>query len=178
MAVRKAQQKVDVDELAIASARLEFEAGVDDQADILDLAAVPEPELWLDGADSGHTRGAYRKDAVGFMSFLGIRTPQQLARVGRGAVIAWKTAARERRLPGPDAKEIGRMVQGYVAAAGIRGRFSAHSMRVTFITRALENGASLDEVQRATGHADPSTTKVYDRRRFTPDRSAALFVSY
>jgi len=48
-----------------------------------------------------------------------------------------------------DAGEIGRIVQRYVKAAGIRGRFSAHSMRATFITRALENGASLEEVQRA-----------------------------
>ena len=77
-----------------------------------------------------------------------------------------------------DAKEIGRIVQRYVAALGIRGRFSAHSMRATFITRALENGASLEEVQRAAGHADASTTTLYDRRCFTPDKSAAFFASY
>jgi hypothetical protein len=125
MAVRNTLQKPDVDELPIAGGRLEFEAGVDCEGDVLDaLAAIPEPELWL------------------------------------------------------EAGEIGRIVRRYVAAAGTRGRFSAHSMRATFITRALENGASLEEVQRAAGHADASTTKLYDRRRFTPDKSAALFVSY
>jgi site-specific recombinase XerD len=38
---------------------------------------------------------------------------------------------------------------------------SAHSMRATFITTALDNGASLEDVQSAAGHADPSTTKLY-----------------
>jgi hypothetical protein len=37
-------------------------------------------------------------------------------------------------------------------------------MRATFITTALENGAKLEDVQKAAGHRDPSTTKLYDRR--------------
>ncbi len=49
--MRKALQKVDVDELAIAGARLELEAGQVDfgaQGDVLELlAAVPEHALWL-----------------------------------------------------------------------------------------------------------------------------------
>ncbi|MBY0514375.1 MAG: tyrosine-type recombinase/integrase, partial [Gemmataceae bacterium] len=42
--------------------------------------------------------------------------------------------------------------------------YSAHSMRATFITTTLENGAKLEDVQKAAGHRDPSTTKLYDRR--------------
>ena len=45
---------------------------------------------------------------------------------------------------------------------------SAHSMRATFITTALENGAQPEDVQKAAGHGDPSTTKLYDRRRYNP----------
>jgi integrase/recombinase XerD len=56
--------------------------------------------------------------------------------------------------------------------------YSAHSIRVTFITAALENDAKLEDVQRTVGHADPSTTQLYDRRRFTPTQSAALMVKY
>jgi site-specific recombinase XerD len=41
---------------------------------------------------------------------------------------------------------------------------SAHSMRATFMTTALENGCSLEDVQRAAGHRDPGTTKLHDRR--------------
>jgi hypothetical protein len=49
---------------------------------------------------------------------------------------------------------------------------------LTFITRALDNGASLEEVQRAAGHADATTTKLYDRRGYNPEKSASFFASY
>jgi site-specific recombinase XerD len=51
-------------------------------------------------------------------------------------------------------------------------------MRATFITRALENGASLEDVQHAVGHEDPSTTRLYDRRRMNPERSASFYANY
>jgi hypothetical protein len=47
-----------------------------------------------------------------------------------------------------------------------------------FITTALDNGASLEEVQSAAGHADPSTTKLYDRRGYNPEKSASFFANY
>lgn len=61
---------------------------------------------------------------------------------------------------------------------GLHNGFSAHSMRATFITRALENGASLEDVQRDVGHADPTTTKLYDRRGHNPEKSASFFANY
>jgi len=51
-------------------------------------------------------------------------------------------------------------------------------MRATFITRALDNGASLGEVHRAAGHADATTTELYDRRGYNPEKSASFFASY
>jgi integrase/recombinase XerD len=51
-------------------------------------------------------------------------------------------------------------------------------MRATFVTMALANGASLEDVQEAAGHADPSTTKLYDRRGYNPEKSAAFFANY
>ncbi len=51
-------------------------------------------------------------------------------------------------------------------------------MRSTFITTALENGATLDDVQRAAGHSEPSTIKLYDRRSYNPDRPASFFATY
>jgi hypothetical protein len=45
-------------------------------------------------------------------------------------------------------------------------------MRATFITTALENGAQLEDVQKAAGHRDPSTTKLYDRRQTGGDVDA------
>jgi integrase/recombinase XerD len=48
----------------------------------------------------------------------------------------------------------------------------------TFITTALENGAQLEDVQKAAGHRDPSTTKLYDRRHYDPEKAASFFASY
>jgi integrase len=56
--------------------------------------------------------------------------------------------------------------------------YSPHAMRATCMTTALENGAKLEDVQRTVGHADPATTQLYDRGRFTPEKSAVLVVAY
>jgi len=50
--------------------------------------------------------------------------------------------------------------------------------RSGFNTRVLDNGASLEEVQRAAGHADATTTKLCDRRGYNPEQSASFFASY
>jgi integrase/recombinase XerD len=70
------------------------------------------------------------------------------------------------------------VVHAYAEQLGLGQGYAAHSMRATFITTALENGAKLEDVQRTVGHADPSTTQLYDRRRFMPRKSAALVVAY
>ena len=51
-------------------------------------------------------------------------------------------------------------------------------MRATFITTALENGAQLEDVQKAAGHRDPSTTKLYDRRGYNLEKAASFFATY
>lgn len=296
------------------------------------LEAVPEESIWLEGHLSAATRRAYRLDVAGFMDFAGARTPDELRRVGRPMVIAWRrfleeaglksttigrklsalsslfahlvehqvvrenpcrdvkrpktnqrqgvtpafsvaqaraildspndetprgirdrailsvglqagprrsaivglrvrdlgedsgydtlrfkwkgghehtvalhpqTAQRVRAyleaaghgtdLAGPlfrpivgassvrrhlSDRVIDQMVRRYARKAKIRGRHSAHSMRATFITTALTNGASLEDVQAAAGHANPGTTKLYDRRGYNPEKSAAFFANY
>lgn len=42
---------------------------------------------------------------------------------------------------------------------------SCHSFRATTITNLLEQGVPLEDVQHLAGHADPRTTRLYDRRR-------------
>jgi len=81
-----------------------------------------------------------------------------------------------RRHMHPDA--IDRIVRKYARQIGLDRGYSAHSMRATFITTALDNGASLEDVQRAAGHRDPSTTKLYDRRGYNPEKSASFFANY
>ncbi len=79
---------------------------------------------------------------------------------------------------GMDSGAIDRVVRKYAASIGLDRGYSAHSMRATFITTALENGAQLEDVQKAAGHRDPSTTKLYDRRGYNPERAASLFATY
>lgn len=43
--------------------------------------------------------------------------------------------------------------------------YSPRSFRVTTITDLVEQGVPLEDVQRPAGHADPRTTRLYDRRR-------------
>jgi hypothetical protein len=43
-----------------------------------------------------------------------------------------------------------------------------------FITTALENGGSLEDVQRAAGHREPDTTKLFDRRGYNPEKLASF----
>jgi site-specific recombinase XerD len=81
-----------------------------------------------------------------------------------------------RRPLGPEGVDY--VVEKYVDQLGLGNGFSPHSMRATFITTALEHGAKLEDVQRTVGHADPATTQLYDRGRFTPEKSAALVVAY
>jgi len=82
----------------------------------------------------------------------------------------------ERRGMDPDA--IDRVVRKFAAALGLDRGYSAHSMRATNNTTALENGAQLEDVQKAAGHRDPSTTKLYDRRGYNPEKAASFFATY
>jgi site-specific recombinase XerD len=81
-----------------------------------------------------------------------------------------------RRAMNPDA--IDRVVRKFARRIGLERGYSAHSMRATFITTALENGAQLEDVQKAAGHRDPSTTKLYDRRGYNPEKAASFFATY
>lgn len=61
--------------------------------------------------------------------------------------------------------DICRMMKRRLAAASLPARLSPHSFRVAVITDLLEQGVPLEDVQRLAGHADPRTTRLYDRRQ-------------
>lgn len=61
--------------------------------------------------------------------------------------------------------DMARMVRRRLKQVGLSGNFSPHSFRVTTITDLLHQGVPLEEVQYLAGHADPRTTRLYDRRR-------------
>ena len=73
------------------------------------------------------------------------------------------------------------IVKRYGKAVGItedvRG-FCVHSLRATAATNALAHGADIAKVQEWLGHADISTTRMYDRRRWRPEESPTFKVEY
>jgi integrase/recombinase XerD len=59
----------------------------------------------------------------------------------------------------------------YAKATGISGEaigVCVHSMRATAATNALVNDADIPNVQEWLGHANVSTTRLYDRRKTRP----------
>jgi site-specific recombinase XerD len=56
-------------------------------------------------------------------------------------------------------------------SAGLSAGVSPHSLRHSYATESLRLGAALQDVQDALGHADPRTTRRYDRSRHNLDRS-------
>jgi integrase/recombinase XerD len=71
------------------------------------------------------------------------------------------------------------LVRRLAAAAGIAewDRLSAHSLRHTGITMALDAGVPLRDVQDYARHRDARTTRRYDHSRDSLDRSAAYAVA-
>jgi len=66
---------------------------------------------------------------------------------------------------GMTAGDIARMMKRRLRKAGLPSLLSPHSFRVTTITDLLSQGVPLEDVQNLAGHADPRTTRLYDRRR-------------
>jgi site-specific recombinase XerD len=66
---------------------------------------------------------------------------------------------------GMTAGDIGRMVKRRMRDAGLPDRLSPHSFRVATVTDLLSQGVPLEDVQHLAGHADPRTTRLYDRRQ-------------
>ncbi|MFI5892131.1 tyrosine-type recombinase/integrase [Actinoplanes sp. NPDC051513] len=68
-----------------------------------------------------------------------------------------------------------RLIRRLAREAGIPAadRLSPHSLRHAFATAARDEGVPLEDVQDAMGHADPRTTRRYDRDRHNLDRDPA-----
>ena len=75
---------------------------------------------------------------------------------------------------GLDGRDIERIVSGYARSLGLD--LTPHGLRASFITQALENGAKLEQVQYAAGHADPRTTERYQKRKLNLGSNAVDFI--
>lgn len=71
------------------------------------------------------------------------------------------------------------VVKKYARQVGIKASaISVHGLRATAATSALDHEAEISRVQEWLGHANISTTRLYDRRRTKPEESPTFKVSY
>ena len=71
------------------------------------------------------------------------------------------------------------VVVRYMTQVGITGdNMGPHALRATAATSALEHNADIAKVQEWLGHANISTTRVYDRRGSKPEDSPTFRVAY
>ena len=71
------------------------------------------------------------------------------------------------------------VIRKWALTAGIDIRsVSNHAMRATAATNALSHAADIAKVQEWLGHANVSTTRLYDRRKSKPEDSPTFRVQY
>ena len=69
----------------------------------------------------------------------------------------------------------------YARETGVSAKIEGlcvHSLRATAATNALENAADIAKVQEWLGHANISTTRLYDRRKTRPEDSPTFRIRY
>jgi integrase/recombinase XerD len=72
-----------------------------------------------------------------------------------------------------------KMLKRYALKAGVHvDGLCLHALRATAATNALEHQADIAFVQQWLGHANISTTRLYDRQRSRPEDSPTFKVSY
>jgi site-specific recombinase XerD len=69
-----------------------------------------------------------------------------------------------------------KLVRDYSARLGFE--IGAHALRATAATNALDHKAEIAKVQEWLGHANISTTRLYDRRKSRPEHSPTFKVAY
>lgn len=112
-------------------------------------------------------RGLTPGAAAALDEYLSVRGPRQ------GPLFATATGGRL------DRHAVFRLVRRLADEAGIAGadKLSPHSLRHAFATTARAEGVPLEDVQDAMGHADPRTTRRYDRDRHNLDRDPAYTIA-
>ncbi len=133
---------------------------------VSELAGLSREQVNLN-RDEFTVRGKGKKLRVVFLSNQGkYWLKQYLARrgdVSPALFVAHDRAqkGREDGLAGLTPRSVQRVVERYARLAGITKRITPHTMRHTFATDLLMNGADIRSVQALLGHSSITTTQVY-----------------
>lgn len=115
---------------------------------------------------------------MGFLRCLGKGSKERIVPMGKSAiqaVEAYLQTGRGKLVGGKGEKAVFVNIHGsrltrqgfwkilkkYVRQAGFQGDITPHTLRHSFATHLLENGADLRAVQEMLGHSDISTTQIY-----------------
>ena len=152
---------------------------------LADLGLRVSELVSLDVADLGEERG---HRTIRYTGKGGVKRRRALTPASTAAIDAY-LAARGGALPDSplfatatggrlDRHAILRLIRRLADAAGIPAAadLSPHSLRHAFATAAREEGVALEDVQDAMGHADPRTTRRYDRDRHNLDRDPSYTI--
>ena len=152
-------------------------------ARVSSVVALDLPHYYPQGKDwmlRFHGKGGRIKDII-VHSELGRHLDDYLeaADLTEGAIFrtAYKRSGRltDNRMTRNDAY---RMLRRRASGAGISTKATAHGIRATGLTNFLKHGGSLEDGQYLAGHADPRTTKLYDRRKQLVSRNTIEKVRY
>lgn len=99
--------------------------------------------------------GSFALKAIDAYTAVRVRDPQEDA-LGRDAALFVNRFGR-----GLTARSVGRMLDKYIAAAGLDTRTSPHTLRHSFATHLLDRGADIRSVQELLGHKNLGTTQIY-----------------
>jgi integrase/recombinase XerD len=122
-----------------------------------------------------HLEAAERLEA--WMDIAGIRS--ELGQpMFRPSIAAWGHD-RHGFAPRPmTTRAVQKLVEGYVRRLGLDPNVTVHSLRVTALTTAREQGSDIIDLQDFAGHADPRTTLTYIRSRDRLSKSPAYVLKY
>lgn len=117
-------------------------------------------------------------DELGYVRCMGKGSKERIVPIGRSALTAvalYTQSARPRLVRNPresalflnargerlTRQSVWKMLKKYAKDCGIKQEISPHTLRHSFATHLLQNGADLRAVQEMLGHVDISTTQIY-----------------
>ena len=96
--------------------------------------------------------------------------------VDRHLFVSHDRAGKGRESDGLTPRSVQRLVEHYAKAVGITKRITPHTLRHTFATDLLRNGADIRSVQTLLGHSSITTTQIYTH--ITDERLREVYDRY